>query len=75
MYDVNDGQKVTRYGYDRIGRVIEVNDLDRRVVKYEYDKMGRRTKLTYPDNSKVKYQYDVMGQLWVGGINFWPHVL
>jgi RHS repeat-associated protein len=63
VVDVNSGNSVTGYKYDRVGRVTEVNDINRHLVKYEYDARGLRTKLTYPDDSNVTYEYDSLGRL------------
>jgi len=69
LVDVNDGRAVsegggiTKYKYDRIGRVSEVNDIEGSTIKYEYDSRGLRTKSTYPDNSYVNYTYDAMSRL------------
>lgn len=70
LVDVNDslrgvanGGGWTRFKYDRVGRVTEVNDVEGRIVKYQYDKRGLRTKLTYPDNAYITYEYDSLDRL------------
>jgi len=69
VYDVTDGRSqgegggTTTYHYDRIGRVVQVDNPDSKVVKYEYNDRGLRTKLTYPDDSYITYEYDAMGRL------------
>jgi RHS repeat-associated protein len=60
---IANGGGVTKYKYDRLGRIAEVNDIESRVVKYEYDNRGLRTKLTYSDSSYVTYEYDALSRL------------
>jgi RHS repeat-associated protein len=51
------------YYYDRIGRVIDVENANSNIVSYEYDKLGRRKKMTYPDDTYILYYYDSMSRL------------
>ena len=51
------------YTYDRVGRVMDVNDIRSKVVSYEHDDDGRRTKLTYSHSSYITYEYDEMDRL------------
>ena len=61
--DVNEGGGVTRFSYDRVGRVVSVTDPCARTAGYEYNNRGLRTKLIYPDGSNVTYEYDALGRL------------
>ena len=62
--DADGGGGVTRYYYDRISRVVQVDDVFGKAVKYRYENpKGLRTRLTYPDNTYVTYEYDALGRL------------
>jgi RHS repeat-associated protein len=63
VYDVNNAGAITKYYYDRIGRLVDVNDPANRLVSYEYDSRGLRMKLIYPDNSFITYEYDAESKL------------
>jgi RHS repeat-associated protein len=69
LVDVNDGRTaaegggITKYKYDRIGRVSEVNDIYSKVVKYEYDKRGLRTMAVYPGDYNIVCEYDALARL------------
>ena len=63
IVEVNDRGDLTQYTYDRIGRVVDVNNPEGRLVSYEYDERGLRTKLIYPDSSFITYEYDAMSRL------------
>ncbi len=68
VYDVNDpraiteGGGVTKFGYDRIGRLTEVNDIYSKSIKYQYDKRGLITIVDYV-GVELTYSYDDLGRV------------
>jgi RHS repeat-associated protein len=69
VVEVNDGRSVsegggiTRYEYDRVGRLTKVTDPEGRIVIYEYDKRGLRTKVDVPGPPYLTYTYDALGRV------------
>ncbi len=52
---------VSEKTYDRLGRLVQVNDGNAKLWKYEYDKWGRRTKETDPLLHVTQRTYDAAG--------------
>ena len=63
VVSVDHNGDITDFAYDRLGRVIQVEDPESRLVDYTYDTLSRRTSLVYPDNSYITYEYDELSRL------------
>ncbi len=53
----------TRFSYDGVGRLTEVEDAEGNRTYYEYDMGGRCTLVNHPARGKTSYRYDVSGNL------------
>lgn len=59
-----DNQGITSYGYDGLGRLLEVDGpLNNDVISYEYDSAGNRISMTNQDGEKTLYAYDALNRL------------
>jgi RHS repeat-associated protein len=60
---MKDGTGTTTNTYDKLDRLVEVENGARKVVKYEYDLDSRPLKITYPNGKSVTREYDNDGRL------------
>jgi YD repeat-containing protein len=47
----------TSSNYDKLNRLVTINDSLGKQVEYSYDKVGNRLSTVYPDGQKVDYEY------------------
>src|SRR5690554_5150089 len=53
----------TKYRYDNIGQLIEVEDAEQNTITSIYDQLGRRVQMSHPDAGVNQYWYDSAGNL------------
>src|SRR2546425_8977614 len=53
----------TQYGYDELGRLIQVTDALNQLTSYAYDKLGHRLKRTLPLGMSETFKYGVAGNM------------
>jgi RHS repeat-associated protein len=58
-----DGTGTSKYTYDQLDRLTEVEDGHKDVAKYEYDLANQLIKITYPNGKAVAREYDNAGRL------------
>jgi RHS repeat-associated protein len=59
----SEGKKVTRFGYDALGRLASVKDAKGITTKFEYDKNDNLTRVEKPGQSKQKQIHNKKDQL------------
>lgn len=69
---MKDGTGTTKYVYDQLNRLTEVENGNKQVVKYEYNLGEEQTKITYPNGKSVTRAFDKAGRLekvtdWLSG--------
>ncbi len=60
---MKDGSGTTKYAYDQLDRLTEVENGHKEVIKYEYNLGNELTRVTYPNGKAVTRTYDKDGQL------------
>jgi RHS repeat-associated protein len=60
---MKDGSGTTKYTYDQLDRLTEVENGHKEVIKYEYNLGNELTKITYPNGKAVTREYDKDGRL------------
>lgn len=68
---MKDGTGTTKYTYDELDRLTEVENGNKEIVKYEYDLGDQITKITYPNGESITQGFDKAGRLekvtdWLG---------
>jgi RHS repeat-associated protein len=60
---MTDGTGKTKYTYDQLDRITEVETGHKEKIKYEYNLGNEKTKITYPNTKSVTRAYDKDGRL------------
>jgi RHS repeat-associated protein len=68
---MTDGTGTTKYAYDQLDRLSEVETGHKETTKYEYNLGNQQTKITYPNGKSVEHGYSETGHLasvtdWLG---------